>query len=179
MLEHLLAAQLRTVTLAGFTARGVSNIKMMRAYQPRQTATPSGPVVLFHRKDTPPFGWPARKDQWNDTTQQFDSVTRTPKLTVYQIAALVPQSPADDTQLSEADIVTMARDTLQHESAINAFIAAQIGILQPGQIYQTYFVDDKNQFEAHPAFDIILRHVDEFTVQTPAITEYDNAMYRT
>jgi len=178
MLEHVLATQLRTITLAGFAARGQPSVKMMRAYQPRQTATPSGPVVLFHRKDTPPFGWPARRDDWNATTQQFDSVTRTPKQTVYQIAALVPQSPGDDTQISEADIVTMARDILQHENATNAFTAQGIGILQPGPIYQTYFIDDKNQFEAHPAFDIILRHVDEFTVQTPAITEYDNATYR-
>jgi len=96
----------------------------------------------------------------------------------YHIEALVPQSPADYTGMTEADVLNVACFILQSDAAIATLASLNVGLLRVTQLRSNYIVDDKEQNENVPFFEITFSHRVEVTLTAPTIDEFNTVFAR-
>lgn len=138
-----------------------------RAFLSRQGDTPEGPAIIVNRTLTRMIGYPRRRSRQTDSGwvktqgQRYEST--------YHIEALVPQSPAEPTAMSEADVLNVARFILTCDAALVAFRSQNVGLLRVTEIRSNYIEDDKDQNEDVPFFEITFTHRIEFNAAVPLV----------
>jgi hypothetical protein len=89
--------------------------------------------------------------------------------TIFQFSALVLQRPYNTFSYTAADLVNEVCDILQSANTVQILIAAGVGVLRVQQIRNPYFVDDMDNFEAAPAFELVLTYLNSRTNNLPVI----------
>lgn len=179
MLESQLKILIRTVLLAGLTARGMPDVLVKSKYQPRQEGVPNpATVFVFLYGPVRRVGSPKREFIYNSVSGALDYVTTQLYESTYQISGLVAQSPATPEAMTAADLVETASDILQHEDAQIAFTAESVGILRVKDISVLWFETDKGQNEANPSFEIIMSRSISYTRAGNAITYFETNIQR-
>jgi hypothetical protein len=168
-IEAQLSILLQSVLTAGLAARGVT-AQVQQDQQARQQGTPSAATVFFHHIGTVNVGWPEKSDVWNAGNGNFDHTETQRRESRYQIGALAPRTPGDPTLPTPADFCLAAAAVLQSDVTIATLQASSVGVQHITEIRSTYFVDDRQQNEENPTFDVILSYQDVFTTSTPKIT---------
>lgn len=168
-LETLIRAQL----LAGLVARGY-NVPVKQNNQSRQQVAAGGPAVYFSvRSPGKPYGWPQRSDAWNNTTQQFEHTEVQVIHTPFTVAACVPNiSPNDPTPMTSGDLIRAASQTLQHNDALAAFIAAGCNVFRVTDLPGVWFETSNEQQALWASFDIIFTHKDVFKTPGNVISDF-------
>lgn len=179
MLENALFALLRSTLLAGLQDMGApwSATLVEQRYQPGTVGMDSGANVgmmmvshtrvgSMRRKEVQPVAPAADfthlEIQWWETT--------------IQISALCRQNPADPNYLSlptAGDIAKAASDILQGDKGLAAMAVQRVRPLRITSVRQLFFVNDSDQHEANPSFDIVLSHVQTVTGATPAVSQFE------
>jgi hypothetical protein len=90
--------------------------------------------------------------------------------TTFQISTLASQNPANQNQLTAADIANYAAAVLQSDAMIAALEAQGVGILRITDIRTIYFTDDYQRFEGNLSFDAIFTHKQQIITTVPVIT---------
>lgn len=165
MLENALYALVRSTLLDGLTP----DVQVKTAYQPTTVAMSSGPVVLMQtildrrygallRYDDPAGtgDMAHRETQWWETTMQIGVTARRD-----------PQDPAFLTLPSAMDICKQASDILQGDKGLSLLAVQRVRPLRITEIRQVRFINDSDQYEAMPSFDVVLVHPQVTTSTTP------------
>lgn len=151
----------------------LAGVKLKRNFQARQHGADSTAYVYFVKIGDRRYGHPERRDVWNVQTEVFDHVEIQQYESTYQFSAWVPQTPQDVTSLSESDILNTVSGIIQSDSILAAFQAQEVGILRVTEVRNPYIVDDRDQFEAIPSFDVILTHKRQLAITLPAVVAYE------
>ena len=177
MLESQLQILLRSVLLAGLNVRGI-NAEVKAAAQPTQQGTPTNPVIFAVRIGGKRYGSPTRKNYIDPTTQALMySETETFEST-YQISGLVRVDPsADPATPNTLDLVKIAGDILQSQTALDTFAASDVGVLRITDISTSFFDDDRDQFEENPTFRVTLRHSNVFAAPANTIDSINGGIF--
>jgi len=149
-----------------------------RAFQPRQQGANVTATVYVNALDPRPVGFTKRVDKWDAVnnvmlhteSQRFEST--------YHIEALVPQSPAAPTAMTEIDVLNVARFILQSSATIETLRPLNVGVMRVGQLRSSYIDDDKEQNENVPFFEIVFTHRTGVTQATPIIDQFDTVFAR-
>jgi hypothetical protein len=157
---------------------GLAAVALARKYQPRQHGANTGPIVYFFKIGDHNHGSPRREDLYNEAGVIFDQTQRQLVETTYQLAAWVPQNPADVAALTESDVLNIVSAIMQSDAILAAFRGAGVGIQRVTDIRNPYFVDERDRFEAEPSFDIVLTHYRNLSSTLPAVDTFEANIHR-
>ena len=149
---------------------GLSAVKMARSFQPRMHGASSSPYLYFYKVGDHRHGYPQRTDKWNAQTSAMDHIETQKCETTFQFSAWIPQTAAGVTDLTESDILNAVVSIMQGDDLAAAFMSQGVGILRITDVRNPYIVDDHDQYEAVPTFDVVLTHDRIRVVTIPAIT---------
>lgn len=152
---------------------GLSGVKLARSFQSRQQGANSSPYVYFVKVGDHRYGHPERKDEYAAGSGDFTHTEIQQYESTYQFSAWVPQDPKDVTGLTESDILNVVSGIMQSDALLAAFRAQGVGILRVTDVRNPYIVDDHDQFEAVPSFDVTLTHKRTSVSTIPAVAAYD------
>lgn len=165
MLENVLFALVRSTLLAGLAARGAAyaGVVVRPIYQPLTVGIPSAPQVTLQAIGDRRYGWLDRKTglQWWETTLQIGATARRD-----------PTAANFMTLPSAKDICKVASDILQGNTGLVALAVERVRPLRVTEIRNLQFVNDSDQYEAMPNFDVVLvypRVVESITPPVDAI----------
>lgn len=169
-LAALLMAQIKPAMQA---TSGLSGVKLARNFQSRIQGANSSPYVYFVKVGDHRYGHPERKDEYAAGSGDFTHTEIQQYESTYQFSAWVPQDPKDVTGLTESDILNVVSGIMQSDALLAAFRAQGVGILRVTDVRNPYIVDDHDQFEAVPSFDVTLTHKRTSVSTIPAVAAYD------
>ncbi len=175
MLENQLYALLISILNEGAAAAGLpSNLQVMQAYQPTQQGAATSPTFYIHKMGDKRYGYPQRKEVWNQTTNNFDHHEIQQYETTFQIAALATPNPADVNALTVGDMLNLGAHVLQSDATVAILEAAGLGIYRVQLIPNSFFTDDRERFEAAPSLEFTVTHKQDILSKTPVVntTEY-------
>lgn len=179
MTDKQIAALFISLLLPAMTANAsTTGVKLARNFQPKQAGAASDAYVYFVKIGDKRYGHPERLDVYNSQTSTFDHTELQVYESTYQFSAWVPQDPTNTNQLTESDILNTVSGIIQSDAMLDAFRAAGVGILRVTDIRNPYIVDDRDQFEAVPSFDLVLTHKRTIVATTPAVVTYEANLSR-
>lgn len=172
MLENQIIALVRSTLLAQIGP----GVEVLQLYQPSIVGQASGPQILLQtvanrrygtlrREDVPPV--PPETDLTHKETQWWE--------TTIQVGATARRNPQDAnfmTLPSAMDVCKAASDILQSDTGLNALAVQRVRPLRITEIRQVRFVNDSDQFEAMPSFDLVLSYPQVTISTTPPVTAF-------
>lgn len=176
MLENALFELVRSTLLASLaTAPGYADVGVKRMFQPLTVGVPSAPTIFMQNIGERRIGWVRREEvvpvppatefthnelQWWETTFQVNAFARRD-----------PTKPDFMTLPSAMDIAKMASDILQSDKGLAALKVQRVRPLRITAVRNVPFVNDSDQYEQNPSFDIVLSHVQIISSTTPPVAE--------
>lgn len=153
---------------------GLTGTVIVKAYQdvrngieasPLTTQTKSAYLVKLHDKRD---GFPREDYTW-DNTNHVEVRTQTQVYhSTFQLTALAVQIPGNTSQLTASDVANLLVAILQNQETMALLQAQGVGILNSiTDIRNTYFLDDRDRYEASPSFDFTLVHKQILTKSVP------------
>jgi hypothetical protein len=169
--DNELIAKVSAALLARLAATSYSlaYVGLLQNFQPTQQGVPSTPCLFLHKIVDVRVGFPQRKEQWNETAQQFDYVESEQLETTYQFTARAPQNPADDTELTAGDYLKAAARALQSDPVIISLRQSAVGVLRIGTIRGGFAIGDTGDFQEEPSFDVVFTHRNSTIDTLPAV----------
>lgn len=167
MRDNLLYSLIATQIGALAPLRGVSSAPVMLRYQPAQQGRPSEQTVWMHQVLKRPVGTPLitypqgggeRVEEAKETTLQF-SVTR-------------PSARTPD-DLTHSDILDRIRSTVQSRAFMAKILPQGVSVLRVESIRNTPFLNDRDEWEEGPVFDLIVKHSDIWLDAVEDITVFE------
>lgn len=111
-------------------------------------------------------GWLSRKERLQVGLAAFDHVEAQWVETTLQISAL---ARLVDGQLSAGDLAGLAADILQGDAGMARLAVQRVRPLRVTTSRTVHFVNESDQFEANPSFDIVLSYVQIRESTTPVV----------
>jgi hypothetical protein len=136
--------------------------------QPEQEGTPTQGTVFFERVGDHRYGHPIFKEVYQPLTDDFAEFSNQLMETTFQISALIPQSPEDLTLPTAADVADYVCQYLQSRSTIRHFKQFNVSMLRVTEVRTPFIILDRDRYEGHPNFDIVLQHSRLLTFTVPA-----------
>lgn len=179
MRETQLMVLVRSTLLAGLADIGApyDATTVQQRYQPGTTGMKSGAniglmmvtsnrVGVMKRKELQPVA-PAtdfvhQEIQWWESTMQVSALCR-----------LNPKDPNYLDLPTAMDVAKAASDILQGDKGLAALAAQGVRPLRVTSVRQLHFVNDSDQYEANPSFDITLSHRQTVSATTPPVSTYE------
>jgi hypothetical protein len=149
-----------------------------RAFQPRQQGAELTPTIYVNWAGSVPRGYPKRQSKYDADTGLMMHIQGQRMESTYHIEALIPQSPADPDAMTESDVLDVARFILQNDATIETLRPLNVGLLRVTQINSQYIVDDREQNENVPFFEIVFSHRKEVTLTAPTIDTFNTVFAR-
>ena len=162
---------------AGLIADGYTGVIVKQAYQPTQQGIQSAPTIYFYKLSDKRYGFLKRYDRWNTNTRQDDHVENQVYETTFQFSALVLQTPPNPSAYTASDLVNEVAAILMSDNARTAMFSAGLQMLRIQEIRNPYFVDDHDQFEASPSFDLVITHNQTRKSNNPVINSWDYDLF--
>lgn len=180
MQSNALAALLRSTLLAGLADKGAgyTDVQVKQVFQPLTVGIPSPPQVTMQfvgsyrvgalgRKYTPASPDPdadmvGTMLQWWNTTVQIGCTARRN-----------PTAPDFLTLPSAMDICKAASDILQSDKGLTALAVQGVRPLRIADIRLIQWVNESDQYEAWPIFDLVLVYPETLTTTTPPVVTFE------
>jgi hypothetical protein len=156
--DNALTALVITELGAQLALQGFSDVVIQQAYQPTQQGIPTLATVYIYRSDTDPYGFSGVQFPYNSLSSDIDSVETQLYEDNFSIQTLVIQDPNNLTYTS-MDLAIEVHSILSSVKFISFLRSYNIGILRPRGIKNSYFVDDKDNFQSLPTFNFTLVHL--------------------
>lgn len=142
----------------GLTNAGYTGVTVKQGNQPTQQGVNTNPSVYFYKLYDKRYGFLRRDDEWdldNDTMIHTEIQLYE---TTFQIESLVRQIPLTPYQYTASDLINEVAAIIQSDYARQILTSSNVGILRVSDVRNSYFTDDRDQFEAIPSFDFTLTH---------------------
>lgn len=177
MLENQLFTVVKAALDAGFAVvAGFTDVEVQQVYQPSTFGVPSDPTVFMQtviagRR----VGW-VKREEIQPVAPATDFTHRETQWweTTLQIGALARHNPTDPDYLTlptAGDIAKRASDILQSDNGMAVLKAGGVSPLRITNVRNVQIVNDSDQYEANPSFDIVLSYVQVIDSTTPPATE--------
>lgn len=178
MQSNALATLIRSTLLAGLTARGVaySGVQVLQVYQPQTEGIPSAPTVTMQLVGAYRYGALGRRytptpnpDEMQGTMTQWWTST-------WQIGCTARRNPQDPdflTQPSAMDICKVASDILQSDAGLTALAVERVRPLRIADIRVIQWVNESDQYEAWPLFDLTVVYPEILLTTTPPVVTFE------
>lgn len=178
MNDKQLAALFMAQVLPAMQASGLTGVKLARNYQSKQHGASTGPYVYFIKTGDHRYGHPERRDEYQPLTGDFLHTESQRYESTFTFSAWIPQDPANVSALTESDTLNVVSGIMQSDAILLAFQAQGVGILRVTEVRNPYIVDERDQFEAVPTFDVVLTHKRAHTTTIPAVVAYEAKLGR-
>lgn len=164
----------RSTLISGLTARGVSGVAVRAVFQPSTVGTPQGPQITFQSISDVRYGALRRLDvpssdplkhvemQWWETTLQIGATAR-----------LTPEQTSAPGTRTAMDICKIASDILQSDTGLSALAAKRVRPLRVTSIRNLQWVNESDQYEAMPNFDLTLVYPQTIETTTPPVVTFE------
>ena len=172
MNDNQIIALIISVMRTGLDALGMDTVLVKQQYQPRQSGIEKQPALYITKILAPRYGYPSRKDEFNESTNQFthtETIWRTP---TYQVNGYALQDPRDITGLTASDITERAADIMQSSATRLALLAECVGIIRITDVRENYFVNERRRYQQNPSFDFVLSYQSTITTTVDPVTDY-------
>lgn len=151
---------------------GVGEVDVAAIYQPQQIGVPSVPTVTYQsvlerlygamRRTYDPGPAPTdpmtgRMTQWWESTLQIGAMARRD-----------PQDPDFMTLPTAMDICKMAAYILQSDEGLSALAVHRVRPLKISSIRNLQWLNESDQYETMPSFDLVLVYPQTIVTTTPA-----------
>jgi hypothetical protein len=176
MLENQLIQVFRPLLLAGLSAQGFNDVQLIKQNQPTQQGRANGRVIYFSQISDKPYGFQQRDDYAEEGEPLMVHEEKQSYETTFQFTTYAEQDPADINSVTAADLAKLAALLLQNETALATYKAANIQILRISDITQLYIVNDQDEYEQQPSFNLTFKHELVTTSSSPVIirTEFNS-----
>lgn len=176
MLENGLFELVRSTLMAGLTGPYAGTL-VRPVFQPVTIGTPSGPQITMQTIGNRRYGalrrvvvqpdvgtgdMINRQEQWWETTLQIGATARRN-----------PTDPAFLTLPSAVDICKRASDILQGDTGLAALAVQRVRPLHIAEIRNVQFVNESDQYEAMPSFDLTLVYPQVIESTTPPVVTFE------
>jgi hypothetical protein len=178
MNENELSINLRKALVDGLVARGITGVQVRQGYQPQRQSTPLTPSLSFFKLMDYRYGYNRRESRFDLDEQKMINVEKQVMETTFQITALVKRNTEDTEQMTAPDLVNEAAMILSSEASLELFRAEKIGITRITDVKNTFFLDDKDQNEPSPSFDVTFTYTKVRQTEVPFVVTTDYAIYR-
>jgi hypothetical protein len=163
MNEQDLIALVRTALLTELP----EGVRVLQKNNPKIVGTPSAPTIYIETIiPAQRVGWVSRQERRRLGLDAFDHEELQWLETTLQISAL---ARLRDGEPSAADHASMAADILQGDAGMAVLAAQRVRPLRVTTSRTVYFLNDSQQYEANPSFDIVLSHVQIRSSTTPRL----------
>jgi len=163
MLEQPLFALVRAALLAELP----EGVAVLQKNNPVTVGVASGPTIYMEViVPGQRVGWLSRQDRLKLDTTEFDHEELQWFATTLQISALARLVTGEP---SAADLAQTAADILQGDAGLAVLAAQRVRPLRIVTSRTVYFLNDSQQYEANPSFDITLMHVQIRGSLTPRV----------
>lgn len=168
MIEGDVQKAIVAILKQAFIDQGYPQIGLKQSNQPTKQGVPSTPYVFFTKVTNQKIGSPGRKyDNYDEPGRQVDQTDNYWIGATYQFSSLIKQDITDEDSVSAYDIMELTAAILQNISIIQQFRERGISIERITDIRQPFFLDDNDEFEAEPSFDVVLTYNQTITFKTP------------
>jgi hypothetical protein len=178
MLDNDLIQIFLPILTTNLIAQGYSDVVVKQDYQPTQQGADNAKTVYFHKIDDHRYGFPER-NSFYDPSNPPGVMTRIAKQfyeTRFQFSAWIRQEPTI-IGLTSSDLVNIVAAIFQDQSVVNQLDQQNIGVLRITDVRNPMFLDDRDEYQASPSFDLTLIHQQIITLTAPAITNVTAGIY--
>lgn len=171
---------LRTRILEAMDENGWTGFDVVQKHQPTQQGAPVTKGVFIQPLFDTVYGWHGRKNEYDQTTDDFNTKEPQSMETHFQISCLViqdPDVPLGHDNPTSADVVKYLSRALTSGKTIKSFRSSGVSILRPRDVKNDPFMDDRDRSEYHASFDLILTHSESYSYKTPKINRIDGDEY--
>ena len=161
-----LFTRVRSTLLSGLAARGVT-CEVLRDYQTGTVGAPSGPAITMQHVGSRRYGHVQRKElQPTEPGGDFTHVEMQWWLTTLQIGAI---------NAGAFDNCQAASDILQSDGGLAALAVSGVRPLRITDVRTVQFVNERDQFETMPNFDVVLTYAKLIASTTPPAQRIEGA----
>lgn len=161
----------RSTLLAQFATRaGMNDVEVETVYQGQTIGPPAGPTVTMqsiinrrigavrrHERLLDPLTFQHEETQWWESTLQIGTLARRD-----------PNDPAFLTLPTAMDICKAASNILQSDAGLALLAAQRVRPLRITDVRNLQWVNESDQYEAMPSFDLVLSYPEIILGTTPA-----------
>lgn len=167
----LLASQLDAAVVSGGW-----NYLTIQKDQPTQQGVPFDGAVFFQKLFDHPYGSPMLSKVSNYPTMTFTETDEQWYETHFQISALVTQDPTNLSLPTASDVANYVKMYLASRASRSVLMAQNVGTLRVTEVRDPAFQDDRERFEYHPNFDIVLTHIRTIELTIPGTNDVRGAI---
>lgn len=170
MNDNQIIALIISVMRTGIDQLGLNSVLIKQQYQPRQGGIETQDTLYLTKIMAPRYGFPSRKDAYNQDTDNFthtETIWRTP---TYQVNGYALQNPKTINQLTASDITEMAADVMQTSATRLSLLEQGVGIIRITDVRENYFVNERNRYQQSPSFDFVLSYQKTITTTVDPVT---------
>lgn len=179
MTDNELFTLVRTIILAGLTARAVPGVwDVVRSNQPTQQGANSEPTVyLFKIGPDQRVGSPGTKYEYDAAGDAINVTENQIYASTFQASALVDES-TDPAALTPSDALNVVAAIMQSDDTVAQLHAQGVGIGRVAQVTNPYNTNDRDQFQAGSSFDFVLTYRRGFQTVAPEVTVFEDGITR-
>lgn len=107
-----------------------------------------------------------------------DMTVKHTKQKTYQISTLADFDPSVSTDIPAHDLAQIVNDTIKHPDALRELTAKGVYLLDSGPVRPSFQVNDSDEYESMPNFDIVVSYNAEYTKPVPDITHVTGSVDR-
>lgn len=148
---------------------GYAGVQVKQTNQPTQQGVNTTPTVYFYKVSDRRYGFLRRYSEWDTVTSTETHLEDQWYETKFQLSSLVLQNPKTPNEYTASDLVNSCAAILQSDSSRETLASKDVGILRISDVSNPYFSDDRDQYEASPAFEFILTHRQTRVTTEPVI----------
>jgi len=156
----------------GLVADGFKNVLVKQANQPTQQGVPNSPTVFITKLADKRYGFLGRLNVYDEIASTITHTETQYYETTYRISGLVLQYPNVISNYTAADLIKEVSSIMQSDNTRDILNASGIGILRIKDIVNSYFTDDKDNFEAIPSFEFTLTYLNTRVNSVPIVNTY-------
>jgi inosine-uridine nucleoside N-ribohydrolase len=177
MRDTALITLLRAIILAGLEVRELTSVAVKQANAPLQGGANTTPTVYLQKLYDHAYANPKKRSVWDEESETMIQTQSQVYESTYQINGFVIIDPTAENIMTASDLTTIVSQILQSDVAIQSFRAQGVELYRIDSIRNPYFLDDKNQFEAAPSFDVVLIHTDSVIAEVDSTDVINSGIY--
>lgn len=165
MLDNQLYQLMRQLLTVQAPPRGIVGGIYVQRYQPTQQGRNTDRTILMHKILDKRVG-SAKVEQKYIAGVLVDRIETQSMESTFQFTVTQPPAMAD-ADLTHDDVLKITAATMQGQDAQQFLIANGASILRISDIRNTFYINDRGQFEPNPSFDAVIKHNDVFVNGVP------------
>lgn len=167
--ENEIWADIISLLREAVSAKGITGFTVMRSYQPVDTQ--NQPVILIHRISQNRYGWRGRKDKViNGVMRHIERYYQELRFQVDVLKKINIQNPEE---LTASDIANMLVDWLESDKGLKVMRSYGFMPLRIQAMPENQFVNQHDNFQINPHFDIIFYIEQEIEENQSVIDGYE------